>query len=222
VYQAAYAFDDVLRLPAEPYTPQEGDILFFCDGSLKWRILFALAGTTPPDHAAIVVKKADGSPAILESGPNDTLVIALSDLMPRLQSYEGQIWVRRRRTPLTAEQSARLTAFAMPQEGKPYALIRLGGQLTFLRHRGPLRTIWMGKPQGNRSSYWCSELVLEACVAGGLLDAETTRPSATYPRDIFYDRTNNWYINKHLHKVAEGWHPPARWTNNPFLPSGTK
>lgn len=46
---------------------------------------------------------------------------------------------------------------------------------------------FIGKPHGDsRLSYFCSELVCESCVAAGLLNPETTRPSATYPHDLFY------------------------------------
>jgi hypothetical protein len=117
--------------------------------------------------------------------------------------------------PLTPEQSALLTEFAMPQEGKFFAIFRLGKQLTVFRSRGPLRTRFVGKPQGaDRRWYFCSELALEALVWAGALDAETTRPSATYPRDIFFDRSPNPYINKHLN-LSGCWYPPARFTSCP-------
>ncbi|MCS7046883.1 MAG: hypothetical protein NZO58_11050, partial [Gemmataceae bacterium] len=105
---------------------------------------------------------------------------------------------------------------AMRCDGKWFALQRLGLQLTPFRARGPLRTAWMGKPNPNRISYFCSELVAEACVYAGLLDPETTRPSATYPRDLFLDRSINPYINRHL-KLAPDWDPPARWSSSPSL-----
>jgi len=138
------------------------------------------------------------------------------DAVPHLQSYEdeGRVWIRRRAMPLTPEQSAKLTAFALASDGRRFALQRLGVQLTPLRTRGPIRTYFVGQPHGDRNSYFCSELVLEACVAADLLDAKTTRPSATYPRDIFLDRSPNPYINQHG-KLAPDWDPPARWTSTP-------
>src|SRR5207248_2542138 len=82
---------------------------------------------------------------------------------------------------------------------------------TPFRSRGPVRTYFMGKPKGgDRKSYFCSELVCEACVAAGLLDPQRTRPSATYPRDLFFGRSYNPFIDKHL-DVNECWRPPARW-----------
>jgi hypothetical protein len=138
------------------------------------------------------------------------------DLLPHLKEYAdvGKVWIRRRCVPLTPEQSACLTAFALKAEGKRFALPRLAGQLTIFRSRGPLRTYFVGGPHGERASYFCSELVTEACVAAGLLEAERTRPAATYPRDLFFGRSYNPFIDKHL-DVNAWWEPPARWTDHP-------
>ena len=65
-------------------------------------------------------------------------------------------------------------------------------------------------PRGDRASYYCSELVLEACVAACLVNPITTRPSASYPHDLFFDHSHNRYINKHLPLACE-WEAPARW-----------
>ena len=126
------------------------------------------------------------------------------------------MWIRRRKTPVTPEQSAMLTEFGMRQVGKRFALIRLGGQLTPLRSRGPLRTYFIGKPHGDRDSYFCSELVTETLVAGGLLDRATTRPAATYPHDLFFEKSWNPYLREHLHLECD-WYPPARWCCKPCL-----
>jgi hypothetical protein len=214
LYQPAYAIDDVLREPAEPYVPQEGDIVFFTESSLRWGIPFTLACSGHPYHSGIILRRPDGRIAILEAGPYDTIHCEVLELLPRLFGHRGTVWVRRRRVPLTPEQSARLTAFGMAQDSKPFAVVRIAGQLTPLRSRGPLRTWFMGGPHGNRRSYFCSELVLECCVAAGLLDPATTRPCATYPRDMFFDRSLNLFLNKHF-KLSPGWYPPQRWTGCP-------
>ena len=78
------------------------------------------------------------------------------------------------------------------------------------RTRGPIRTCFMGRPHGDRSMYFCSELATETCVAAGLMDPETTRPSATYPADLFWGRSINPYLDHHLNMDASWW-PPARW-----------
>jgi len=122
------------------------------------------------------------------------------------------VWIRRRAVPLTQDESARLTQFALAQDGKWFALQRLGVQLTVFRTRGPLRTRFVGKPHGDRHSYFCSELVMEACVAAGLIDRAIARPSATYPRDLYLDCSLNPYINRTL-KLAPCWDPPARWSS---------
>ena len=71
---------------------------------------------------------------------------------------------------------------------------------------------YIRKPHGDRLSYYCAELVLESCVAAGICDRETTRPSASFPHDLFYDQSYNRYIAKHLPLVHD-WEPPARWSD---------
>jgi hypothetical protein len=77
-----------------------------------------------------------------------------------------------------------------------------------------VRTRWVGAPHGERRSYFCSELVVEACIAAGLTDPATARPAATYPRDLFFDRSPNPYLDEHP-PLGDGWEPPARWTEHP-------
>jgi hypothetical protein len=207
--------DNIRRGPVKPYTPAAGDIVFSADGSKFWLWMHRLAGTSHPTHSMITFQRPDGTMAILEAGPHDTLHIETIDAIAHLRSYEeeGRVWIRRRATPLTPEQSARLTEFALKQDGKRFAFWRLGKQLTVLRPRGPVKTFFLGKPSGpDQSSFYCAELVMEACVYAGLLDPKTTRPCATYPRDFFMDASLNIYINKHL-KLAPDWDPPARWTS---------
>jgi hypothetical protein len=217
LYQPAFCIDEILRLPAEAYVPQPGDIMLRLDHSIFWRVTHYMALAFDPNGSAIVFARPDGSLAILEAGPMDTMWVRTLDLLPHLKEYTdiGRVWIRRRRVPLTPEQSQRLTEFALAQDGKRFALFRLGVQLTPFRTRGPLRTYFVGCPHGgNRRSYFCSELVSEACVAAGLLDPARTRPSATYPRDLFFGRSFNCFLDHHL-EINEGWFPPARWTNQP-------
>lgn len=217
LYQPAFCIDEVLRCPAEPYVPQPGDIMLRLDHSIFWRVTHYLAMAFDPNGSAIVFARPDGSLAILEAGPNDIHWVRTLDMLPHLKEYAdiGRVWIRRRRVPLTPEQSYRLTEFALAQDGKRFALLRLGVQLTPFRTRGPLRTYFVGCPHGGgRRSYFCSELVSEACVAAGLLDPARTRPSATYPRDLFYGRSFNCFLEHHL-DVNQGWLPPARWTDQP-------
>ncbi len=212
LYQPAYCIDNVLRGPAAYYLPQPGDILLATDRDFFWKITHDLALAFEPHNSAIFVATSDGSLAILEAGPNDTRWVHVLEALPHMREYaaKGPVWVRKRRTPLTAEQSARLTEFALKQDGKRFALARLGAQLTPLRSRGPLRTYVLGKPRSDRSNYFCSELVAEACVYAGLIDGTMARPAATYPHDLFFDQSFNLYINRHYH-LADSWYPPARW-----------
>jgi hypothetical protein len=216
LYQPAFSIDDVRRCPAEAYVPQPGDLMLRLDSSVFWRVTHYMALAFDPNGSGIVFARPDGSLAVLEAGPNDTLWVSTPDLLPHLREYTdaGKVWIRRRRVPLTPEQSCRLTAFALAQDGKRFALPRLGGQLTPFRSRGPLRTRFVGGPHGDRAAYFCSELVCEACVAAGLLSPERTRPAATYPRDLFFGRSFNPFINSHLDVNAD-WAPPARWTDHP-------
>jgi hypothetical protein len=217
LWQTTYEIDFDLRGPTRPYVPQPGDIVLSTDTSKFWKIMHNVAGTGHPTHSMIVFAFPDGRPGIIEGGPHDTMKCRYMEALPHMFSYEsqGRIWVRRRAVPLTPEQSARLTEFAMAVNERDFAIWRLAEQLTPFRSRGPVKTAFLGKPHGlDRESYYCSELVTEACVYAGLMSAETTRPSATYPRDLYLDRSINPYINKHL-KLAPCWDPPARWTSFP-------
>lgn len=221
LYQPSYSTDHKLRGPVRPYDLQEGDIMFAADNKIFWLVTHLMAGTANPTHSAIVFKRPDGSMAILEAGPHDTRNCNVLDALPHLKSYEdeGRVWIRRRAVPLTKEESARLTEFCLLQDGKRFAIRRLGQQIPpfsifFPRARGPLRTSWWAdKPHGpDRESFFCSELVMEALAYPGLVDYWTTRPTATYPRDIFKDRSLNPYLNRHL-DLRPCWDPPARWTS---------
>ncbi len=213
--QPSYELDYALRGPMRSYTPQPGDIVMAADTSKFWKIMHNLAGTSDPTHSMVVFALPDGKMGILEAGPHDTLKCRTLDALPHMMSYEaeGRVWVRRRPVPLTPEQSARLTEFALATDGRQFALGRLAAQLTAFRTRGPVRTWFIGKPRGiDQKNYFCSELVCESLVYAGVLDPLTTRPSATYPRDLFMDHSPNPFLNRHF-KLAPCWDPPARWTS---------
>lgn len=221
LYQPAYAEDFVIRGPARPYQLQPGDIVMSADGSKFWKLMHNLAGTSHPTHSMIVFAMPDGRPAILEGGPHDTVRCRVLEAVPHMASYEaeGRVWVRRRACPLTPTQSARLTEFCLYVNGRDFSLRRLAMQLTPFRTRGPIKTHFLGKPNGpDREAYYCSELVCEACVYAGLMDAATTRPSATYPRDLFFGDSLNLYLHRHLKAMNGPWDPPARWTSCPVTP----
>jgi hypothetical protein len=221
LYEPAYKVDFKLRGEPQAYLPQPGDIMMRTDPNIFWEITHDLALAFQPHGSGIVVRKPDGSLGILEAGANDTMFVRIMDMLPQLRQYEsiGRVWIRKRKVPLTEQQSACLTEWAMRQEWKRFALIRLGVQLSVFRSRGPVRTWFLGKPQGERGGYYCSELLTETLVHIGLIDAETTRPAATYPHDVFYDHSLNCYLNKHF-SLACGWEPPARWVSAPACSCG--
>jgi hypothetical protein len=215
LFEPSYQLDEVIRGKARAYVPQPGDVMLATDDNLFWKITHDMAFAFEPHNSAIIVRRRDGRLGVLEAGPNDTLWVGISDMLPHLQHYaaKGPVWIRQRKAPLTPEQDHALTEWAERQNGKRFALGRLGILLTPLRDRGPLRTYFMGRPHGDRASYYCSELVLESCVAAGLIEKETARPSASFPHDLFYDQSYNHYISRHLPLVHD-WHPPARWLDH--------
>ena len=140
LYQPAFSMDYELRCPAEPYVPQPGDI-FLATGRERWAKLgHYAAGTGAPQHCGIVAACPNGRLVLLEAGPHNTFHCRLVPVIPQLHSYAviERVWIRRRRIPMTAEQSDRLTAFALCADGKRFAVIRMFAQMTPFRSRGPL------------------------------------------------------------------------------------
>jgi hypothetical protein len=199
----------------EPYFPQPGDIFLATDNLLFNRVGHWLAGSGAPHHSGIIVRLPDGHMGLLESGPHNTFHVRLMpDMVSHFCRHElkgDRVWIRQRAIPLTPEQCECLTDWAVAQDGKWFAAFRLVGQLTPFRSRGPWRCRYLGKPNGPRKSYFCSELVLESCVAAGLLDPERTRPTCTYPRDLFFGRCKFAFIDQRL-DINDFWLPPAELT----------
>src|SRR4051812_32824633 len=48
------------RQRTAPYTPREGDMVFFNDHSKKWGILYTLVGSEAPYHVGLIFKQPDG------------------------------------------------------------------------------------------------------------------------------------------------------------------
>jgi hypothetical protein len=212
--QPAYCRDWEVRGPLEPYVPQPGDIFLATDQRLWFRWGHLIAGANGVHHSGIVFCRPDGRLGLIEAGPFDKTKVEVMNPYDHMRAHAAvgdRVWVRRRRCPLSPEQSARLTAFAAAQEDKPFALARWFGQLTPLRTRGPIKTWFVGRPHGDRPRWFCSELVMECCAAAGIIDWATARPSATYPSDLFWGRSYNLYLNCHLADLDVGWYPPARW-----------
>jgi hypothetical protein len=207
-YLWTYQLDDRGRLAREviPYQPREGDLVFFDDMSEWWTFLYKIASTAPPFHVGIVVKKPDGTLAILESGPDDTLHVYVLDLLPRLHTFKGILQVRRCRRALTPDESARLTAFAEKQKGKRYAVWRLLLQGTPFKTRGgPLRRA-CAHTRFDRHRWLCAEIAVTAAALVGLTDPKKVCGSNTYPLDI---------IDDSKHDLSASYHAFGYWAPRP-------
>jgi hypothetical protein len=214
LYQPAYSIDRHPRLPAVGYVPEPGDVFLLSDPTPLFTTLYLIAGTYKPGHSAIVIRLPDGQLGLFEAGWNSTAWTRVSPLEWRLNEYPGTVWVRKRKCPLTPEQSDRLTAFALSSADKRYNNAKFALQITPFRCRGPLRTFFIGKPVGPGKRYFCAQAIIESLVYAGLIDARTARPAVVYPRDLFFDRSPNLYLRLHP-PIAEGWEVPALWTRCP-------
>ena len=157
----------------------------------------------------------------MEAGPHNCLTVKVLDLTWSLSSYQAKgnsVWIRRRSAPLTPDQADKLAGFAMAQDGKRFALGRMLAQLTPLRSRSLLWTGCVGKPHGDRDSYWCAELVLETCLAAGILDPNRIHPCCTYPSELFFGRSANPYVDESL-TINDSWEAPAPWSSRDSQPA---
>jgi hypothetical protein len=211
LYQPAVDLHTHPRFPAVAYSPKPGDVLLLSDTNLFWTTLYRIALTGKPGHAAVVVTMPDGRLGAFEAGYSDTFWMRVTPLEYRLNRYAGTVWVRPRLEPLTPEQDRRVTEFAAAAKDDRYAWVRFGAQLTPLRSRGPLRTFVLAHPRGIGHRYHCAEAIVESLVYAGVLDGRTTRPAATFPQDLFYDRSWNRYLDRHP-PLAGAWGEPRLWT----------
>jgi hypothetical protein len=194
--------NNAASVEVEPYVPREGDLIFFDDQSKLWERLYKLGGTAPPFHVGIVVKKPDGSLGILESGPDDTLHVYILDVQRRLHSFKGVLQIRRCLKEISAEESARLTNFAVEQEGKRYAMWRLLLQGTPLRTRGGWKSKVFGATHPNRTRWLCAEIVCTGCAIIGTFNGQVIKGTDTYPLDI---------VDDHLYDLSSVYSPAGYW-----------
>ncbi|MFO0863866.1 MAG: hypothetical protein U0744_04275 [Gemmataceae bacterium] len=194
--------EGIVRQSSENYVPREGDMVFFNDHSVKWGLLYKMVGSDAPYHSALVFRRPDGMPALVEAGPNDTLVCRVMEIAPRLHAFEGTIHVRRCKKTLSVEESEALTKFALAQDGKRYALGRMLLQGTPFRARGPVRRWMWGATLTDRDAYICSELVVAGAAIAGILDPEQHKANAMYPRDLIYD---DGYDLSERYEQAQVW-----------------
>lgn len=193
------------------YQPQEGDILMTTSKERAYAIIWALAGTGHPYHSAIVVRRSTGQLELFEIGGGASHSATLRALPERLtdlfQDYVGKqaaAWIRRRKAPLTREQSAKLTAFAESQLGKRFAprpeflgLVPTRGRV--YRSGDPKQPTWI-----------CSEMVLAGIEQAGMLPPGTiSNPGRLSPQHLFYDRGID---------LSGCWMPPLLWTGDATPP----
>ncbi len=179
------------QLQVIPYFPQPGDLLLYDCLNPKITLAFKMVGSGTPMHSAIVIARPEGTPAILEVGPNSTprafTQVAIVPVLPRLASYPGSILMRRPRQPLSGQQSADLTRFALAQEGKDFAVGRLALQITPFHCRYGLRHLLFARTTLDRDKWVCSENTVAAATIAGLMDPRVHFANAMYPRDLTYD-----------------------------------
>jgi hypothetical protein len=170
----------------ECYAPQPGDLILFSYRKPLRTMIWLLGQSPGASHSAMVVRRPNGSLALLEArGPSSGVM--LSDLPSRFRSYYGRICVRRLLTPLSPEQSARLTAFACAQDGKPFSTTAMLAVLWGGPVRRPRRGC-AGPEELDPSAWFCSQLTAAAGVAAGIIDPCVSRPKTTDPEDLKSDR----------------------------------
>jgi hypothetical protein len=206
--QPAFDLGDTAQQPFGDWDPQPGDVILSNSTRPGAVLMYAFALIGPPAHVGVVVRLADGRPAVAEAGGEGVFTTRVTPLDQRVGKYDCSVWVRRRCTPLTPEQSCRLTEFALAADGG-YAWSRGIGMGARLGARGPLRTYYLGHPRGIGRRYFCGEFVIEALAHAGAVDPATARPGAVLPRDLFFDTSANPYLSEY--PPLAGWEAPARW-----------
>jgi hypothetical protein len=189
----------------QPYWPQPGDIIVYDNSNKFFHAIFKIAHTAPPTHAAMVIARPDGTPALLElAGPKTmTAEVCIMDVEPRLRTYPGTVQVRRIRQPLSPEQSDDLARFADGQVGKRFALWRCILMATPFCPREGLRREWFGYTPTTRHRWFCSELVVAAGASAHLYEPTAHCANATVPRDLAVDERMD---------LSHLYYPPVSWT----------
>ncbi len=180
-------------LPPEIVRLQAGDIVLFVSPNYVQRFINGAITGGEVTHTGLVVMGTDGTLQIMHAlgnddgisykyNPGEQFGVVIEPLMAALHkerdAYGQYIFLRPRKTPLSAEQSKNLTEFAYRQKGKPYSSPKVIGPLIVGSFKNrPLIT--------EPDSYMCSELACTALVAIGALPP-TVNPPAITPFD-FYD-----------------------------------
>jgi hypothetical protein len=180
----------------EPYEPCEGDMIIYSYYKPMWKALFRLVKSGPPTHCGIIFRLPDGCMRILEAGSLEPAKVDIVEVQPRLNTYRGSLWVRRLHHPLTLEQSAKLTEYALDQGCKRFARGRFLLEGFSGRNMSRVRWLLFGPPPLDRPAYYCSELVLSALVVADVFTIGIFGPRTPDPRDLFWDKPHDlpcWY-----------------------------
>ncbi|HUR54749.1 MAG TPA: hypothetical protein VMZ71_11500 [Gemmataceae bacterium] len=171
--------------PPSVFAPQEGDLIFFTKDTKIYTILYPIVRSFHPFHSGIIVRRVTGELCVLEDGGEGWRTATLQPVIDRMaHEYEdgkARIWVRKRLNPLTQEQSRALTAFAEAQFGRPFASVGGLAKLAI-----PFRPTARSYP--DQKTWFCSEIVAQAMVSGGLFPANRVRPQSVTPYDLMRDR----------------------------------
>jgi hypothetical protein len=184
----------------QAYAPQPGDLLLFRTRSLLINVAYFAACSGGATHCGLVVRRPDGSLGMLEA-PGTRYPAMLSDIPSRLDFYDGRVWVRRRRIPLTQAESDCLTAFACAQLGKPFNTLGIVAPIVGRPVRKPGGPC-TGPEELDQSRWFCSDMLVSALVSAGLLDPCVARPKFTDPEDLDDDR---------LLDLSCGWEDKVPW-----------
>lgn len=191
--------DHALKNDPISYSPREGDIVIFTSRSPIYVLVYSLGGTGHPFHIGLIVRRSDGTLAILESGAVGGEKVKLSPVGPRLKQYrcekkDALFWVRPICFSLTAQQSRCLTSFAEAQVGKEFGTARAA------------RFALPGEPKtkstSNQETWFCSELTAQALKHAGMIRG-VPRPAAILPDDFYHNRDID---------LNFGWQPSLAWT----------
>jgi hypothetical protein len=156
-----------------------------------------------------VIAREDGTPALLDlNGPTVRKAwVVIFDIPQRLYSFKGVVLVRRVRQPLTPEQNCALTQFARRQEGKHFATGRVLLQGTPFKAKN---CSYFAYTPTDRNRWICSELMVSAACAAGILDPKVYPANAIYPRDLAYDEQID---------ISCAYEPAVRWCPCPHAPN---
>jgi hypothetical protein len=122
------------------------------------------------------------------------------------ENGKARIWVRKIKIPLSREQSRALTAFAEGEFGREFSSV-----FTLAKLAIPGRPMARSTP--DQKTWFCSEIVAQAMVSGGLFPPNRVRPQSVTPYDLMRDRggvnlSENW-SGIFVYSPTQGPPPPG-------------